>query len=74
MMKFPNSVKQFQSQKEFAKELLIIFFRAEIISFENGKIESCNYEDTKSYQVTEMFINNREILTEYLLNESEREE
>ena len=50
------------------------FFRAEIISFENGKIESCNYEDTKSYQVTEMFINNREILTEYLLNESEREE
>jgi Predicted ATPase len=46
---------------------------AEIISFENGKIERCSYEDTESYQVTEMFINNREILTKRLLSGSERE-
>lgn len=42
---------------------------AEIISFDNDKIEACNYEDTESYQVMEMFINNREVLTERLLKD-----
>ena len=42
---------------------------AEIISFDNDKIEVCNYEDTESYQVMEIFINNQEILTERLLKD-----
>ena len=51
---------------------------AEILSFDNGKIHACSYEDTKihacsyedteSYQVTEMFINNREQILHSLLN------
>ena len=41
---------------------------AEILSFDNGKIHACSYEDTESYQVTEMFINNREQILHSLLN------
>lgn len=40
---------------------------AEILSFDEGVIHQCNYEDTDSYQVTEMFINNREQMLKYLL-------
>lgn len=42
---------------------------ARILSFDGGSIHSCRYEDTESYQVTELFINNREILTQRLLEE-----
>ena len=42
---------------------------AEILSFDNGSIHTCSYEETDSYQVTEMFINNRKILLERLLEE-----
>lgn len=35
---------------------------AEIMTFDNGTIHCCKYEDTESYQVTEMFINNRKRL------------
>lgn len=42
---------------------------AEIITFDEGEMKSCRYEETESYQVTEMFINNREILIDRLLNE-----
>lgn len=42
---------------------------AEILSFDEGEIHPCGYEDTESYQVMEMFINNREILMERLLRE-----
>ena len=42
---------------------------AQIISFDEGRIHNCKYEDTESYKVTEMFINNREILLERLLSE-----
>lgn len=42
---------------------------AEILSFDNGRIHTCSYEETDSYQVTEMFINNRKILLERLLEE-----
>lgn len=42
---------------------------AEILSFNNGRIHTCSYEETDSYQVTEMFINNRKILLERLLEE-----
>ena len=33
---------------------------AEILSFDDGPIHPCAYEETDSYQVTAMFINNRE--------------
>ena len=35
---------------------------AEILSFDDGSVTVCEYEDTESYQVMEMFINNRERL------------
>ena len=41
---------------------------AQILSFDDGEIKSCAYEQTGSYQVTEMFINNREYFLERLLN------
>ncbi|MCD7764767.1 MAG: AAA family ATPase [Lachnospiraceae bacterium] len=41
---------------------------AEILTFDDGKIHPCRYEDTDSYQVTEMFINNREQLLRRLLS------
>lgn len=44
---------------------------AEIYSFDSGKIHLCGYEETESYQVTEMFINNREALLRRLLQEIE---
>lgn len=40
---------------------------AQILTFDDGIVHSCEYEDTESYKVTEMFINNREILLERLL-------
>ena len=40
---------------------------AEIYSFDSGKVHLCGYEETESYQVTEMFINNREALLRRLL-------
>lgn len=43
---------------------------AEILTFDNGIIHSCGYEETDSYQVTEMFINNREQILERLLGEN----
>lgn len=42
---------------------------AQILSFDDGVIHECDYEDTESYQVTEMFINNREYLLKRLLEE-----
>ena len=42
---------------------------AQIISFDDGFVHNCEYEDTESYKVTEMFINNREILLQRLLSE-----
>ena len=40
---------------------------AEILTFDNGLIHTCEYEDTESYQVTEMFINGRKRLLDRLL-------
>ena len=42
---------------------------AQILSFDEGTVHNCEYEDTESYKVTEMFINNREVLIERLLSE-----
>ena len=35
--------------------------------FDEGEIQPCRYEETESYQVTEMFINNREQILRRLL-------
>lgn len=40
---------------------------AEILTFDGGRVHPCSYEETDSYQVTEMFLNNREYLLERLL-------
>ncbi len=42
---------------------------AQILSFDDGTIHSCEYEDTESYKVTKLFINNREQLLSRLLSE-----
>ena len=42
---------------------------ADIFTFDDGKIHKCNYEDTDSYQVTKMFIDNREALLYRLFSE-----
>lgn len=40
---------------------------AEILTFDDGTVHTCEYEDTDSYIVTEMFINNREMILRRLL-------
>lgn len=42
---------------------------AEILSFDEERIHQCRYEETESYQVMELFINNREYLMKRLLIE-----
>ena len=42
---------------------------ADIYCFDDGKIHLCEYEETESYQITEMFINNRKVLLDRLLKE-----
>lgn len=44
---------------------------AEILSFDEGTIHPCTYEETDSYQVMELFINNREQLLKRLLTTEE---
>lgn len=44
---------------------------AEILSFDNGTIHTCEYEETESYQVTEMFINNRKQILSRLLSDEQ---
>lgn len=41
---------------------------AQILSFDDGVIHECSYQDTESYQITEMFINNREYFLKRLLD------
>ncbi len=42
---------------------------AQILSFDDGAVHECDYLETESFQVTEMFINNREYLLKRLLGE-----
>lgn len=42
---------------------------AQILTFDEGMIHPCDYEETDSYQITEMFINNRKHLLKRLLGE-----
>ncbi len=41
----------------------------QILSFDGGQIHPCAYEETESYQVTELFLNHREALLNRLLDE-----
>lgn len=40
---------------------------AKILTFDNGQIHACEYEETESYQVMEMFINNKKQVLDRLL-------
>lgn len=42
---------------------------AEILTFDDGKIHPCAYEDTDSYQISSMFLNNREQILRQLLED-----
>ena len=42
---------------------------AQILTFDDGRVHPCEYEDTDSYRITEMFINNREALLRRLLDD-----
>lgn len=48
--------------------ILLGYPEADIFSFDNGSLRKIKYEETESYQVTEMFINNREYLLRQLLD------
>ena len=41
---------------------------ADIWCFDDGKIHPCKYEETGSYEITEFFINHRELMLSRLLN------
>ena len=47
--------------------ILLGFPDAEILSFDNDSIEVINYEDTQSYQITKMFVNDRKNILKHLL-------
>lgn len=42
---------------------------ADIISFDEGKLHRISYEETESYQVTKLFLENREVMLRQLLQE-----
>ena len=44
---------------------------AEILTFDDGVLHICEYEETDSYKITEMFINNREQILKRLLLEND---
>ena len=43
-----------------AEEIRPIVPGAEILSFDDGRIHVCGYEDTESYRVTKLFLEHRE--------------
>jgi len=49
--------------------ILLGFPDAAILSFDEGAIQPINYEDTQSYQITKMFINDRRQILKHLFEE-----
>ena len=49
--------------------ILLGFPEAEIMSFDGEHIEPCKYEETDSYKITKMFVNNRNQILEQLFKE-----
>ncbi len=70
---FIQIVKMAQAGSQFLiashSPILLGIPDADILSFDGGKLHRCAYEDTESFQVTEMFINNRDYLISRLLSE-----
>lgn len=46
---------------------------AEIISFDNGSLHSCTYEETDSCRITKMFVNDRERILKHLFDSGDDE-
>ena len=51
--------------------ILLALPGAKILSFDDGPIHEIGYEETESYQVTSMFVNNREQVLHHLLSTDE---
>ena len=51
--------------------ILLAFPNAQILTFDDGKIHPCGYEDTDSYQITSMFVNKKEQILRQLLSDQE---
>ncbi|MCR5650226.1 MAG: AAA family ATPase [Lachnospiraceae bacterium] len=49
--------------------ILLGFPGAEILSFDEGYVHTLEYEETESYQVTKMFLENRDQMLSHLLQE-----
>ena len=49
--------------------ILLGYPGATILSFDDGEIHPISYEDTQSYQITKMFINDRKQILRHLLDE-----
>ena len=49
--------------------ILLGFPGATILSFDDGEIQPIAYEDTQSYQITKMFINDRKQVLRHLFEE-----
>ncbi|WP_295067170.1 AAA family ATPase [Ruminococcus sp.] len=49
--------------------ILLGYPNADILSFDDGKIQSISYENTQSYQITKMFINDRKQILRHLFDE-----
>lgn len=53
--------------------ILLAIPNADIFSFDEGSIHRIRYEDTESYQITKLFLDNREYMLKRLLAEDEEE-
>lgn len=53
--------------------ILLAIPDADIFSFDEGSIRQIRYEDTESYQITKMFLDNREYMLKRLLAEDDDE-
>ena len=51
--------------------ILLAIPDADIFSFDEGSIQQIRYEDTESYQITKMFLDNREYMLKRLLAEDD---
>ena len=66
-------MNSFQSRRRNKKLISKDYRKArpdvQILSFDDGTIHDWEYEETESYQVTEMFINNRKQILGRLLSD-----
>lgn len=53
--------------------ILLGYPGAEIMSFDGESIKPCKYEETGSYKITKMFVNNRDQLLEQLFKEDQKD-